>query len=250
MALYLTLNIFDCKRHQCFPEVDSKWSRADLIRVLHLSGFQKEFPDHVTYSSIIAALLDRLNVQKPIIYALDTGTNILLNSQTVSVVHNTLEIGPYALLHRFSEEATCDDVWKVFSEYARVEGKIYVINQETPESLRKKEEKIVVLQERVKKLEQELTNSETGRLTKQFREASLMLRKLEGELVEEKKKMATIENKNYDMVKNVMKLEAETKRYNDKLDVLRQKLGVNWEQTIDEIHETRQALLNCRRGTK
>jgi hypothetical protein len=242
-TLYLTVNAFQCKKGKVFPEFESDWTRSELEKILSLSGVSGTIPNTFTYNDIINLLIDRLNVQKPAIYALNTHKNIILNSQTVEVSGDLLTIGPYAVVHKLEDES-CEHIWDVFFKYFHTSQR-FVMEKISPEQLREKQLKIIQLQDKVEKLEKQLKEGNIGRLTAQFEEANQLLKTYKARIVEETQKDFDTQLKNTQLMRNVQQLEAQILQYKSSIDKIRSKLGQNWEQSLDELAELKRRLEEC-----
>ena len=85
-VLYLTVNVFQCKTAVLYPEAESNWQTTELIKILNLSGVAAKLPHSYQYNDCVNLLLERLNIQQPVVYAIslkqEMRFSVLLNSQT------------------------------------------------------------------------------------------------------------------------------------------------------------------------
>jgi hypothetical protein len=235
-----------CKIGQVFPEIESKWSFSELVKVLKLSGITGNLPKEYTYNDIVNLLIDHLNMQSPAVYALSTADHIILNSQTVQIVRDSLNIGPYAVLQKLQRNE-CQHIWQVFFQHFHTEPKRFAIAQITPEEMEKKQLKIVELQSKIEKLEKKFASSHVGQLTKQMEEANRVLKSYKTRLNNETQKETDNQLKVIELNRKNQQLEAQIYEYKIQLEKIRGSLGQNWETTLDKLGDVKQCLANCQR---
>ena len=247
VSLYLTVNVFDCKQGRMFPEHLSDWSSAELIKILRLSGVAGVLPASYQHNDLVNLFLDRLNVQRPVIYAItllspqgtlknDDKYELILHSDSVQVYGDTINVGLTSKLVRLSNH-DCEHVWKEFSKLPG--GFSTVIPMEIKETDQRWQ--ILQLTEKLKKLE----NSDTGRLEEQLKETNKLVRFYRDQVNSGSKKAVTNNEKNSKLIREHQALQAQILLYQNQIDTIRKKLGQNWETELDDLLEAKSRLNTC-----
>jgi hypothetical protein len=214
------------------------------MKILNLSGVVGQLPDHFQYEDLVNLFIERLNVQRPAVYALSTENAVILNSQTIEISGELINIGPYAVLHNL-EHNRCEAIWEAFMHYFNSQSRRFIVLETPPEKLREKQLKILKLEQKLEKLEREHKASEGGRMQKQFDEANKLLRLYKSQLVEEKQREIDAQTKNLELVRQVQILQAQIEQHKETMTRLRTNLGDNWETSLDELHQTKAKLEAC-----
>lgn len=247
-SLTLIVHVLDqCKQGVCFPEAENVWPRDDLIQILNLSGIMGPLPDHYTHEKLLQIFLDHLNVQTPKVYALCTEQALILDSSTIQVRHNLLQVGPYAQLQPL-ESRDCRHLWRVFWQHVNVRRDL-----RAPESrdVMEKQMQILGLEKEVAKLKKQMKDSETGRLRVEFDEAGQVIKALEAKLREERQQIALLKEKNLTMAREAQTAEARALDLREQLQQVRNKLSVrtlspeDLERALDDVAALKQQLVAC-----
>jgi hypothetical protein len=217
MTLYLTVSVFECKKGQLFPQSD--WTSGELRKILHLSGVTGTLPDHFDHESYVNLLIDRLNIQRPPVYALSTSEAVIVNSQTVQVQGDRLNIGPYAVLQTIHDH-TCQHIWHEFISHVNRVGPTMTIVAVSEEKLREKQNQILLLEQKLATLQE----SDLGRMNKQLSETNHLLRKYRDQLLEEKKNHEADRDKNLSLLRHIEQLQAQLILEKEHMDRLRNQL--------------------------
>jgi len=248
--LFLTVNALQCKKGQVYPETESDWSRPELQKILNLSGVSGIVPESYNYQDVVNLLIDRLNIQKPIIYALSTDKEILFNSQTVEIDQktDTLNVGPYAILQKMEKHHDCETIWNSFFQYFHKAPR-FLMEQVSPEQLNEKQVKIIKLEGKIQALEKQLKESYAGRMTAQFEEANELLKTYRMKIVEENQKNFEMQLKNDQLNKQIQQHEAQLLQYQNQINGIRSQLMTANDTTstdlLEKLSNLKQKLAAC-----
>lgn len=246
-SLYLIVNVFQCKQGQVFPHANSAWSDTELWKVLALSGLEGPVPKGYSKEDLINLLLGRLNVQRPVVYAIRTENDVILNSQSMEVRGQLIHVGPYATLSPLtSGQKSCEAVWPVFIKYANQQLRRFIIAKEPSEKIRTLQIKIVELEQEIGRLKKVASHSKTNQLERQFQEATQVLKYYQTQLRQAQQAKPELEQKNLSLRKHIETLHAQKLQLEQKLQKVRQTLGDNWETKIHEVQRLKEALAQCR----
>lgn len=177
VRLDLVVNVFTCKQAQIYPESGSQWSKTELIKLLALTGAVGKLSDQYQYDDVVNLLLDRLNVQKPILYAMVVHghkSELVLKSQSVEISDQRLRFGPFAELKTLSS-TRCEEAWSTFIEYmvsARLAVHAEIATENPLDRLDMRDMQIAQLKAKIAQMEEAAKQSENGRLRQQFEEAN------------------------------------------------------------------------------
>ena len=248
-TLTLVVNVLQqCKQGKIFPEHESEWPKTELIKVLALSGIVGHIPATYDYNDFIQLFLDHLNNQRPLVYALKVDHHtLILDSKTVETRKDLLYVGPYA--KTLDSYASCESAWQKFSEYSAASMPSPIVKREgdLEAELDRTRIKLLDLQQENSKLKTSLTNTEGTRLKAQFDEANQLLKSFKEQIDTSKKKQAASEEINMKLSREAQVLEAQRMQYKTILQKLRDKLGTNWETSLDELMTVKRQLAECER---
>lgn len=186
--------LHECQQGQLWP-IDSSseaaWTKADLWKVLRLSGgaTEEEGSSVVSHEELVNMLLARLHLQNPFIYAIRTTDALVVNSQSMQVKASRLDLGLFSTLETLKVgERSCETVWKKFAHFfnqQKTEQRRPGYRQiAMPEDVLKWQRKALELQTELKELKDRMKKSpknqnfllweqrrdETEALLKQYRE--------------------------------------------------------------------------------
>jgi vacuolar-type H+-ATPase subunit I/STV1 len=246
-SLHLIVNVFQCKQGQVFPQSKSAWSRSEMWKVLSLSGLNGPLPEDYSTEDLVNMLLTRLNVQRPVVYALRTEDAVILNSQSVEVRGDLIHMGFYAALSPLSSgHKACDAVWSVFAKHTNEELRRFTIVKDEPEKIRELRMHVVELEQKVEHLEKAAAETGQNRLEQQFHEADQLLKHYRAQLRQAQEAQPELEQKNLALRRHVETLNAQKMQLEQQLQKVRQTLGENWETKIHEVQRLKEALARCR----
>jgi len=216
------------------------------MKILNLSGVAGQLPDHFLYDDLVNLFLERLNVQRPAVYALSTENAVLLNSQTVEVKGELIYLGPYAVLRNLKQKS-CDEIWEEFSHYFNSQAPRFIVMETPPERLREKQVKILELEAKLEKLEKKFKSSDGGRMRKQFDEANQLLKMYKSQIVEEKQREIDAQAKNMELIRQVQTLQAQIEFHKETMAKIRAHLGDHWETSLTVLQDTKTKLAECQK---
>ncbi len=244
VQLELVVNVFTCKKGPLFPENESDWTAPELIKILSLSGVVGKLHSNHSYADIVNLLLDRLNIQQPLVYAVivhDRESSLLLNSQTVQIEKDKLRIGPFAVLHPLHTHDSCEALWKVFITHV-ASGKDVsrrAVDRSNPiDQLDHRDLQILELKRKIANLEKAAPLTENGRLRQQLNESMRLLQNHQAKVEEKQAHDNQLQDKNQTLVQDYQRMEANVL-------LLRQEIE-KWKGSREELEAVKQQLKACR----
>jgi hypothetical protein len=206
MDLYITTNLAECNRVQIFPKNKSKYSKNQLRNIVESTNFK--VPSTWDYKNLIKILIHRLNIQSShIIFALDDGENIILDSQSIEV-YDQLVYGKDSKLQKITHPTTCHEIWKKFLDYQHTSletsDKTSAINRMT---IVKSRENLVRLHEKIRSLENKLkSGNEDDDFLKEYQNRFQFFEK---QLKEKNDNLCTLKAQNRKLVLQLSSIQAE-----------------------------------------
>ncbi len=246
--LFLTLFVFDCKRGKIFPEESSTWSKKELLKILSISGVDiSQIDNHVSFNYIVNILLQRLNIQGPNVYSLDSGNNILFNSKSCVIRDNILYCSPYSEWSTFYNNLSCEKSKNEFTRYQRKNYNLFTssqIKKSSPKVWKDNYKEIIRLKEKIKKLENDGNFKSLEKMRKRLEEYKHIVNYLQIDLraKQHKGRDATI----FKLMQKMESLKAEVLFYKNKVEYNRNNLSLNCNQHIQVIEECKYKLLHAR----
>jgi hypothetical protein len=202
----MTTNLAECNRVQIFPKNKSKYSKNQLRNIVESTNFK--VPPTWNYNNLIKILINRLNLQSShIIFALDDGENIILDSQSIEV-YDKLVYGKDSKLQKITHPTTCHEIWKKFLDYQHTSlessDKTNTINRM---AIVKSREELVQLHEKIRTLENQLKNGDEDKEV--LEEYQNRFKFLETQLTEKNDHFCTLKAKNRKLVLQLSSIQAE-----------------------------------------
>lgn len=228
-----------------FPLLKSKWNVNDLTKLLIMNGFSSA-PDDCNAACILQYLVQYVGRQSTPMYVFDASNQIILRAPKAVVSANRFELG-YPAETKSIQNTSSESIFKAFTKaWEHNQKKDQQLFQNFPgmemkhEALEEKERKIIDLEQQVKKLNEELRYSDSGRKKKQYQEANMMIMRaaadvnqMQDELEKEKAK--------YESLK--MELQQTKAKYDlaqSELDKIRNTIGIDWQDHVEQLKQCRQ----------
>jgi hypothetical protein len=241
MTLFITTNVVQCERFAIFPLKESDLEKEQLVKILALTKFNvpKEWP----YYRIVRSIVARLNSQKPLIYAIDDGQNVILDSYGMEVNKEGLVYGSQYLKQKIDSKK-CENIWQSFYEYYHKSFQSkYNPPKENNKHLLKAKEEIISLQVKMKNMEKKLQENNTN----QEYEAKLIY--CETELDEKVKQYEILKEKNRKLLLQISSSKARELTLEKQLEECRNQLQKNPEK-IEELQNIKNELNLCKEEKK
>lgn len=228
-ALVLIVHVLDyCQQGICLPEAESAWPRAELNKVLNLSGIMGPLTTY-SYPQLIQLLVNHLNVQSPLVYALYTAERGLLLDSNGVVVRDQLwyeGLSTRWLRVESSAAATdCRQLWQRFAQHQQRPPAATTAHGGSSRAELEQQLRIQALERDIAKLQKQLQDSQGVRLEKEFQEAHQVIRALQEQLQQARQQTSALSEQNAALLREQQVQQARVLSTQTQLQQLRAELA-------------------------
>ena len=245
MQLFLTVYTTQCHRALCYPENQSEYRVEDLHRLLQLTGFV--IPSQTSYNDLIHLLIRNLPTQIPVLYAVDTGEYYLFHGRDIQLINGELKLSISHKSRPIPQNNNCLELFEGFKHHLVTEDKTFVPSAALPtEALRKKQEQIVALEAKIRKMEMQLTPSAHNQ--QENMEKQKMLQHLYQQQDKLFRSYQELQQKNMTLLQEVQRAKTQEHLLREELQKYRsmsERKPYEWEKYIKEIQRLQSELANC-----
>lgn len=233
MSLYLTVNVVKCKRACFYPVSHCRWTLTELKKILYISGVNEfSLSEELTFKEAVQLLIERLNVQTPLVYAIDNNSSVILNSQDMTLQPmGKFNIGILTVIQKLPS-MSCQKVWDTFAKHFQKHRTKYTIRNNPPTLL----------------LTEETKQTSTDNHLIHF-ESQQMIDSLQRDVTKEREKHFQLQEKNLQLQRTIQTLTAQHNLLQHNMNQLRSKLasqkGMDCTALLEELEVTKAQVNNC-----
>lgn len=238
-SLYLTVNVFKCKRACFYPVSHCRWTLTELKKILYISGVNEfSLSEDLTFKEAVQLLIERLNVQTPLVYAIDNNSSVILNSQDMTLQPmGKFNLGMLTVIQKLPS-VSCQKVWNTFAKHFQQHRTKYTIRNDPP---------TLLLWTKEQKKQQTLTDNHNNHLI--HFESQQMIDSLQRDVTKERKKQFQLQEKNLQLQRTIQTLTARHNFLQNNIDKLRSKLasqkGMDCTALLEELEDTKAQVTHC-----
>lgn len=242
--LYLTVYRAKASPYRAliFPLIQSRWDIVDLKNLLIMNGFSAA-PTDCNAECVLQYLVQYVGRQSLPMYVFDTGDHIVMRAPTAVVNNSRVDLGnPFEVkkisnVDPISVFNTFTSAWKECQQKDRRLFQSFPSLGMKQEDLERKEQKIVMLEKKVKELTEDLNYSDSGRKKKQYQEANMMIMRAASDVNQMQNKLEQEKTK-YETVKaELQQVKAKYDLVNDELSKIRSTIGDDWQDHVRKLAE-------------
>jgi hypothetical protein len=240
MPLFITFDFEGkCKRQQIWPQ--KNMSEKDLEQILKNSKYN--VPDDHKYSDLVNLLISRLNVQFPVMYLLDTGDLLILDSQSITLGRNgNVAIGltskTYPIENEDIKKFNCNHLWKEFVKYQNYHP---FSSPFVNEPIQNNNDLLLKTRDEIETLKKKLAKCKSKN-TDEFEARAIYLEKI---LEEKNKAVIDLTDENRKLILENSQIQAQMQKIENDLENAKSKLATNPDSII-EIQNLKKSLSDCK----
>lgn len=225
-----------CQTGTLSPMAFNHWSADQLRQILALTGLPK-LPRHYNVAALMEKVVENLTTQSPVIYALTTQDQVLLNTDGVKVNAQGIFVGAFTRKARL-ERTEPQHAFNVFVRHLTEQSTTFLTPPQLypdGETMLQKQHRIMELQKQLEACGKKLEKSNYDRVTKEFQDAQQLYQQLQHKIDTEARNLTELKMKNAALLRELEQRKAEVWAKEGALRLLREQLGDQWETRIREI---------------
>lgn len=225
--LFLTVNIMACRRRQLWPRPE--WTAGQLKRLLEMVGSHSPAQG---LKELVSAVIHMLNMQRPVVYALDDGKRVILNSTGVVLTKQgdlwmNLKQGEYHPAGKKAGRLTCNQVFEVFQQRGL----------QLPKHDAWAENNLITQANEIQRLQTELQNVRHNRT--RLQEGAKRVSDLEAQLVFAQQEITSQRDQMAACQREIQTLRAQVNQTRGRLN------SENWQTELSNLQQAKQELAAC-----